>query len=199
MQLLTTGAPVAKFSFGSFVRRLYEKWEEEKYSRATIRGGIATLEVKKVCVLGMEAATTTTVRDWAMVVLDYCVNGLLESCLCSIETSYVIRNDTSITAPFSGVKRRSVFSEPLVRFQSNLSFLNLSCGSVPSFGTHSSPVLSLHCICKQKAQMKPLIAHLWFWTGSERPLVAITGARNDYFTHASHRISRGATVSQHSV
>lgn len=117
MQVLLTGTQVAKYPFLVHVLRAYERWEEENYPALATRCGIPATVVQAVWGLGMSTRTPSTLRDCALVVFAYCLNGLRDSSVISLLSANVNISGTEMVARLSRVKGRASSQVPLVRYE----------------------------------------------------------------------------------
>lgn len=105
MHQTLTSEPVPAFPFISHVLRGYRRWEEEQFPKAEHRLGLPATIMQQVWFDGMaENADARAVRDASMLVLSYCLNGLRESSVLSLQTANVALSTESISARISIVK-----------------------------------------------------------------------------------------------
>lgn len=107
MQLVLHGTAVPAFPFVWHVLRAYKRWEEQNYPQTAVRCGVPASVMKQIWALGMDTEEISVVRDAAVTLFAFCVNGLRESSVLSLEHRYVVFSDDRITARLSVVKGQS--------------------------------------------------------------------------------------------
>ena len=124
MHELYTGRAVPVFPFLESVIRAYGKWEEAEYPKDLVRCGVDAEKMLRIWNLGMQAPTLGVLRDCAVCVFSYCLNGMRESSTMTLEASKVRAEGDALTARLCYWKGRKASSEPLVtyhRFSSEVS------------------------------------------------------------------------------
>lgn len=116
MHDLYTGRPLPSFPFLDSVIRAYGKWEESKYPRELVRCGMDAQKMLMIWNLGMRTPVLNMLRDCAVCVFSYCLNGLRESSTMTMETSKVRIEGNALTARLCYWKGRRVSTEPLVTY-----------------------------------------------------------------------------------
>lgn len=76
MQLAVTGTSVPNYPFLAHVLRAYQRWEKQQFPQPEVRCGVPASVVQAMLGLGMAPNSQGLLRNSAMVVFAYCVNGL---------------------------------------------------------------------------------------------------------------------------
>lgn len=116
MHELYTGRPVPTYPFVDVVIRAYGKWEEQQYPKESVRCGIDATIMLRVWNLGMHTPSLYMLRDCAVCVFTYCMNGLRESSTMSMEAVKVHFRDDELLARLCYWKGRRASNEPLVSY-----------------------------------------------------------------------------------
>lgn len=116
MQVVLYGTPVPSFPFVWHVLRGYRRWEEEHYPQREVRCGIPATVVQQICAFGIATDSLPLLRDAAVCCFSYCMNGLRESSVVSLETSKVSFPEDGLVARLSVVKGQPASQAPLVAY-----------------------------------------------------------------------------------
>lgn len=116
MQLALTGEQVPSFPFVYHVVRAYKRWEESQFAQESVRLGVSASTVQRIWGLGMGTTSSTLLRDAAICVFAFCLNGVQESSLISLLTSNVEIDANTLTARLSVVKGQAASRVPLVSY-----------------------------------------------------------------------------------
>ena len=116
MQLLLTGTPVPPYPMMVHVLRGYRRWEEQNFPQQVVRCGIPASLLQRICHLGLTTDTQSLLRDSAMCVLSYVMNGLRESSVASLRTALTEISLDAVTVRLSVVKGRAASTVPLIRY-----------------------------------------------------------------------------------
>lgn len=117
MQRTVTGDSMPDFPLVSHLLRAYGRWEEEKYPRRAVRCGIPASVVQQIWGLGMSTDDPNVLRDAAVCVFAYCMNGLRESSVLTVEEANVTLTPDAMTVRLSRWKGKNASQLPLVSFQ----------------------------------------------------------------------------------
>lgn len=117
MHELYTGRAVPSYPFLESVIRAYGKWEEGNFPKELVRCGVDAQKMLMIWNLGMQTPLLSILRDCAVCVFAYCLNGLRESSTMTLEASKVHVQSDALTARLCYWKGRRVSTEPLVSYQ----------------------------------------------------------------------------------
>ena len=115
-QLTTAGNPVPDFPYVKHVLRAFSRWEEQEFPVASVRVVINASQIKAIWELGMTSQNRNVIRDAAMCVFAYSLNGLRESSVASLLANNVSFTADSMTARLSVIKGRASSRQQLVSF-----------------------------------------------------------------------------------
>lgn len=116
MHELYTGRAVPAYPFLESVTRAYGKWEEAKYPKDLVRCGVDAEKMLLIWNLGMMTPALSVLRDCAVCVFAYCLNGLRESSTMTLEANKVRVEGDTLSARLCYWKGRKASAEPLVTY-----------------------------------------------------------------------------------
>ena len=116
MHLAVIGEAVPSFPMVWHVIRGFRKWEEANFPQRTVRAGVPASIVQRIWALGMETSSLSLLRDAAIVLFAYLLNGLRESSVASLKTSNIILTESNIVARLSVVKGQQASGVPVVAY-----------------------------------------------------------------------------------
>lgn len=79
MHRMFIGTAPPAFQFSRIVLRAYAKWEEDKFPADAVRAGLSADAMLKIFNLGMTSTDLHTIRDFALILFAFLINGLQES------------------------------------------------------------------------------------------------------------------------
>lgn len=116
MQQVTLGVSVPNYPLLKAVIRGYTKWEEANFPLREVRCGISASVVQRIWGMGMSTDSPALLRDAALCVFAYCMNGLRESSVLSILHTNVAMDSNKLTARLSVVKGKPASQVSLVSY-----------------------------------------------------------------------------------
>lgn len=116
MQTLALGTPVPSFPFVWHVIRAYRRWEEHHYPAPEVRCGVSASLLQQIWGLGMKTSSVSLLRDAALCVFAYCLNGLRESSVVSLPAANVNLTESFVVARLSVVKGQPASQVQTVRY-----------------------------------------------------------------------------------
>ena len=121
MQLNTTGLQVPPFPFIKQVLRAFERWHDEVSPQPSVQLGVPSSIVQRIWKLGMDTLLREQLRDCALLVFAFCLNGLRESSISALPSSNATVSPEAVVIRIVLLKGRPVPSNvPLLSYSREL-------------------------------------------------------------------------------
>ena len=117
MQQVSMGVPVPNYALVPVLLRAYGKWEEANFPQAAVRNGISSQVMQQVWGMGMYTQSPSLLRDAAVCLFAYVMNGLRESLVMTITVEDVELSDEVMSARLSKVKGKAASRAQLVSYK----------------------------------------------------------------------------------
>ena len=117
MQQVSMGVPVPNYAMVPVLLQAYGKWEEANFPQAAVRNGISSQVMHQVWGMGMSTQSPSLLRDAAVCLFAYVMNGLRESSVMTVTVENVDLSDEVISARLSKVKGKAASRAQLVSYK----------------------------------------------------------------------------------
>ena len=111
------GVPVPNYALVPVLLRAYGRWDEENFPQAAVRNGISSQVMQQVWGTDMSTQSPSLLRDAAVCLFAYAMNGLRESSVMTITVGDVELSDEVMSARLSKVKGKAASRAQLVSYK----------------------------------------------------------------------------------